>query len=54
MTEERAGSRAAAAWHWVRRPPLLEARAALERLQLARDPVFRGEGLRPATVSRCC
>ncbi len=45
MTEDSAGSRAGAAWHWLRRPPLLEARAAVERLQLARDPVFRGEDL---------
>ena len=42
MTEASAGSRAAAAWHWLSRPPVLESRAALERVQLARDPVFRG------------
>jgi triacylglycerol lipase len=30
------------AWHWLRRPVVLEGRAAAERLGLLRDPVFRG------------
>ncbi len=42
MAQASPDSRAAAGWYWLRRPPLLESRAALERLQLTRDPVFRG------------
>lgn len=36
---------AASAWHWLRRPLLLEGRAGAERLALLRDPVFRGRDL---------
>jgi triacylglycerol lipase len=42
QTATRAGSRAAWAWHWLQRPAVLESRVGLERLQLTRDPVFRG------------
>jgi triacylglycerol lipase len=45
LTTTRANSRAAWAWHWLSRPPLLESRAGLERIRLTRDPVFRGVGV---------
>jgi triacylglycerol lipase len=38
-------SPSASAWHWLRRPLVLEGRAAAERLALLRDPVFRGRDL---------
>ncbi len=45
MAATRSGPPGATAWYWLTRPPLLESRAGLERLQLARDPVFRGQGV---------
>lgn len=35
----------ASAWHWLRRPLVLEGRVGAERLALLRDPVFRGRDL---------
>jgi triacylglycerol lipase len=47
QTQPRPEPTTTSAWHWLRRPLLLEGRAGPERLALIRDPVFRGENVPP-------
>jgi triacylglycerol lipase len=42
VAQKRSDLLGGSAWHWLARPPLLEGRIGMERLQLLRDPVFRG------------